>query len=301
MMEKIKIIDLHFQKSKDAIASFLIETSDGPILIETGPASTYDQLSRGVSKCGHSIDEIKHVLLTHIHFDHAGAAWKLAEAGAKIYVHPFGVPHLASPEKLWNSASQIYGDDMDRLWGKMKPIPANQLVSVEDKQELEFGTTKIKSLHTPGHAVHHIAWKMGAIIFTGDVAGVKIAGGPVMPPCPPPDINLEEWKKSLAIIKSEKPKELYLPHFGIIDVVDYHLDSLSYMLDDWAEWIKPYFEKNVDQSEVVPLFMEYSKSQFLREGCSKEQIQTYEYANPSWMSVAGLYRYWKLKSQGRLK
>lgn len=301
MMEKIKVIDLHFQKSKDAIASFLIETSDGPILIETGPSSTFDQLSRGVSKCGHSIDEIKHVLLTHIHFDHAGAAWKLAEAGAKIFVHPIGVPHLASPEKLWNSASQIYGDDMDRLWGKMKPIPANQLVSVEDRQELEFGATKIKSLHTPGHAGHHIAWKMGDIIFTGDVAGVKIAGGPVMPPCPPPDINLEVWKKSLAILKSEKPKELYLTHFGIVDAVDYHLYSLSYMLDDWAEWIKPSFEKNVAQSEVVPLFMEYSKSQFLREGCSKEQIQTYEYANPSWMSVAGLYRYWKLKSQGRLK
>lgn len=300
-MENIKIIDLHFQKTKDAIASFLVETSDGPILIETGPASTFDQLSRGVSKCGYSLDEIKHVLLTHIHFDHAGAAWKLAEAGAKIYVHPFGVPHLAAPEKLWNSASQIYGDDMDRLWGKMKPIPSNQLVSVEDKQEFEIGTTKIKSLHTPGHAVHHIAWKMGEIIFTGDVAGVKIGNGPVMPPCPPPDIHIENWKKSLAIIKSEKPKELYLTHFGIIDEVDFHLDSLSYILDDWAAWIKPYFEKNIDQSEVVPIFMEYSKSQFLKEGCSKEIIQTYEYANPSWMSVAGLYRYWKLKSQGRLK
>ena len=300
-MENIKIIDLHFQKTKDAIASFLVETSDGPILIETGPASTFDQLSRGVSKCGYSLDEIKHVLLTHIHFDHAGAAWKLAEAGAKIYVHPFGVPHLAAPEKLWNSASQIYGDDMDRLWGKMKPIPSNQLVSVEDKQEFEIGTTKIKSLHTPGHAVHHIAWKMGEIIFTGDVAGVKIGNGPVMPPCPPPDIHIENWKKSLAIIKSEKPKELYLTHFGIIDEVDFHLDSLSYILDDWSAWIKPYFEKNIDQSEVVPIFMEYSKSQFLKEGCSKEIIQTYEYANPSWMSVAGLYRYWKLKSQGRLK
>lgn len=300
-MENIKIIDLHFQKTKDAIASFLVETSDGPILIETGPASTFDQLSRGVSKCGYSLDEIKHVLLTHIHFDHAGAAWKLAEAGAKIYVHPFGVPHLAAPEKLWNSASQIYGDDMDRLWGKMKPIPSNQLVSVEDKQEFEIGTTKIKSLHTPGHAVHHIAWKMGEIIFTGDVAGVKIGNGPVMPPCPPPDIHIENWKKSLAIIKSEKPKELYLTHFGIIDEVDFHLDSLSYILDDWAAWIIPYFEKNIDQSEVVPIFMEYSKSQFLKEGCSKEIIQTYEYANPSWMSVAGLYRYWKLKSQGRLK
>ena len=300
-MENIKIIDLHFQKTKDAIASFLVETSDGPILIETGPASTFDQLSRGVSKCGYSLDEIKHVLLTHIHFDHAGAAWKLAEAGAKIYVHPFGVPHLAAPEKLWNSASQIYGDDMDRLWGKMKPIPSNQLVSVEDKQEFEIGTTKIKSLHTPGHAVHHIAWKMGEIIFTGDVAGVKIGNGPVVPPCPPPDIHIENWKKSLAIIKSEKPKELYLTHFGIIDEVDFHLDSLSYILDDWSAWIKPYFEKNIDQSKVVPIFMEYSKSQFLKEGCSKEIIQTYEYANPSWMSVAGLYRYWKLKSQGRLK
>lgn len=300
-MGKIKIIDLHFQKTKDAIASFLIETSEGPILIETGPASTFDQLSRGVSKCGHSIDEIKHVLLTHIHFDHAGAAWKLAEAGAKIYVHPFGVPHLASPEKLWNSASQIYGDDMDRLWGKMKPIAANLLVGVEDKQDLEFGTTKIKSIHTPGHAVHHIAWKMGDIIFTGDVAGVKIAGGQVLPPCPPPDINLEDWKNSLAIIKGEKPTELYLTHFGIIDQVDFHLDSLSYILEDWAEWVRPYFEKNVDQSEVVPLFMEYSSQYLIKEGCSKTLIQTYEYANPSWMSVAGLYRYWKLKSQGRLK
>jgi glyoxylase-like metal-dependent hydrolase (beta-lactamase superfamily II) len=301
MMEKIKIIDLHFQKTKDAIACFLVETSEGPILIETGPASTFDQLSRGVSKSGYSMEDIHHVLLTHIHFDHAGAAWKLAEAGAKIYVHPFGAPHLASPEKLWNSASQIYGDDMDRLWGKMKPIPNNQLIEVEDGQELEFGNTKVKAIHTPGHAVHHIAWKLGEIIFTGDVAGVKIDGGPVMPPCPPPDIHLEAWKKSLALIKSEKPKELYLTHFGVIDAVDFHLDSLSYMLDDWAEWIKPYYEKNVDQTEVVPLFMEYSNSQFMKEGCSTELIHTYEYANPSWMSVAGLYRYWKLKAQGRLK
>jgi glyoxylase-like metal-dependent hydrolase (beta-lactamase superfamily II) len=301
MMEKIKIIDLHFQKTKDAIACFLVETSEGPILIETGPASTFDQLSRRVSKSGYSMEDIHHVLLTHIHFDHAGAAWKLAEAGAKIYVHPFGAPHLASPEKLWNSASQIYGDDMDRLWGKMKPIPNNQLIEVEDGQELEFGNTKVKAIHTPGHAVHHIAWKLGEIIFTGDVAGVKIDGGPVMPPCPPPDIHLEAWKKSLALIKSEKPKELYLTHFGVIDAVDFHLDSLSYMLDDWAEWIKPYYEKNVDQTEVVPLFMEYSNSQFMKEGCSTELIHTYEYANPSWMSVAGLYRYWKLKAQGRLK
>ncbi|MCL6258277.1 MBL fold metallo-hydrolase [Aquiflexum sp. TKW24L] len=300
-MENIQIIDLHFQNTKDAIASFLVETSDGPILIETGPASTFDQLSRGISECGYSMEDIKHVLLTHIHFDHAGAAWKLAEAGAKIYVHPIGLPHLASPEKLWNSASQIYGDDMDRLWGKMKPIPTNQLVGVEDNHELKFGNTKIKSLHTPGHAVHHIAWKMGEIIFTGDVAGVKIANGPVVPPCPPPDIHLEAWKNSLAIIKGEKPTSLYLTHFGIIDHVDYHLDALSYTLDDWAEWIRPHYEKNTDQTEVVPLFMEYSNSQFLKEGCTNELIQIYEYANPSWMSVAGLYRYWKLKGQGRLK
>jgi len=299
-MEKINIIDLKFLGTEEAIASFLIETSIGPILIETGPESTFENLTKGIQYLGFQIQDVKHVLLTHIHFDHAGAAWKFAEWGASIYVHPVGLPHLASPDKLWNSASQIYGDDMDRLWGKMSPIPESLLHAVENEQILVFGDTEIKAFHTPGHASHHIAWKIGDHIFTGDVAGVKIENGPVVPPCPPPDINIEAWKISLAIIKGENPQSLYLTHFGVINDINPHLDNLSYILDDWANWIKPFYQEQTDQKEVIPKFMEYTQNQLKREGCNNDIIAIYEYANPSWMSVAGLYRYWKMKESGRL-
>ncbi len=300
-MENVAIIDLKFLDTKEAIASFLVETSHGPILVETGPESTFEQLKEGIERNGYELEEIKHVLLTHIHFDHAGASWKLAEIGAKIYVHPVGAPHLASPEKLWNSAAQIYGDDMERLWGKMKPIPEDQIIVVQHEEELEFGNIKFKALHTPGHATHHIAWKMGNVIFTGDVAGVKINGGPAVPPCPPPDINIRDWEVSLAILKAEKPEYLFLTHFGIINNVNEHLDNLCYMLHDWSKWIKPHFDANTDQQKVIPLFMEYTKTQLKADGCDENLIKVYEYANPSWMSVAGLYRFWKLKSQGRIQ
>lgn len=299
-MTKIHTIDLQFLKTNEAIASFLVETSDGPILIETGPASTSDQLESGIRKLGFEMTDIKHVLLTHIHFDHAGAAWKFASLGAKIYVHPVGVPHLENPSKLWNSAAQIYGDQMEYLWGNMESIPLNQLVSVAHQSVLKFGDLAIKAIHTPGHASHHIAWKLDDCIFTGDVAGVKIADGPAVPPCPPPDINLDDWKRSIQLIKDENPEHLYLTHFGKISNVKDHLDYLEKMLDSWSNWIKPHFEKNTDQKEVIPIFMEFTQQQLRDEGCNKELIQVYEYANPSWMSVAGLYRYWKLKSLGKI-
>jgi glyoxylase-like metal-dependent hydrolase (beta-lactamase superfamily II) len=169
-MKEVKIIDLHFLQGDRAIASFLIECADGLILIESGPDTTFQSLEDGISHFGHRAKDVKHVILTHIHFDHAGAAWKLARNGAKIYVHPIGLPHLANPEKLWNSAAQIYKDDMDRLWGKMEPIPENQLVAIGDGDELMLGGEKFKIHYTPGHAVHHNAIQYGDAIFTGDVA-----------------------------------------------------------------------------------------------------------------------------------
>ncbi|GAB2608450.1 MBL fold metallo-hydrolase [Belliella aquatica] len=299
-MKNLHIIDLHFLETEEAIASFLIKTTAGPILIETGPESTFLQLKSSLNKLGYQISDIKHVFLTHIHFDHAGAAWKFAEAGAKIYVHPIGLPHLASPEKLWNSAAQIYGDDMERLWGSMSPIATENLIGVEENEIFKIGELHIQALHTPGHAVHHIAWKIEESIFTGDVAGVMINDGPVVPPCPPPDIHLEDWRKSIALLKSLNPKSLYLTHFGLVTDPQIHLIALENILDDWATWMKPYFEASVDQNSIVPEFMEYTKNQLISQNVDESTIQVYEYANPSWMSVAGLMRYWKLKSQGRI-
>lgn len=294
-MPEIQIIDLHFKNLDHAIAAYLLPTSEGPILIETGPHSTFPKLKEGVESLGYRIEEIKHVFLTHIHLDHAGAAWALAETGAKIYLHPFGAKNMEDPSRLMESATRIYGDQMDILWGQMKPIPADQLIQVEDGQSFQIGDVQIKSLHTPGHAKHHIAWQVEDIIFTGDVAGVKIDNGPVVPPCPPPDINIEDWKASIEILRQAKPTALFLTHYNQITDIKEHLLDLENILDDWAAWIKKQMQANLTNEEMVPLFMEYTANQLRKAGLDETTIELYEAANPSWMSVAGLVRYWTKK------
>lgn len=299
-MPNIHTIDLHFQNKAKAIACYAVESNDGLVLIESGPETTYNSLKSGIENIGFKIEDITHVLLTHIHFDHAGAAWKLAENGAKIYVHPVGLPHLASPEKLWNSAAQIYGDQMELLWGSMQPIAQEQLVAVGDKVTLKLGELIFTTHYTPGHAVHHNAYQLEDVIFTGDVAGVKVGNGPVVPPCPPPDIHIEHWKNSIEKMRNAKPSALYLTHFGIQQDVSKHLDELEAILDDWAQWMKSHFENQSSPETVTPKFMEYTENQLREKGLKTDEISVYEYANPSWMSVAGLLRYWKLKAQGRI-
>lgn len=299
-LPRIHVLDLEFLDATSAIAAFLIESTNGLILVETGPETTFKHLEKAVAAAGFDIKDIRHVLLTHIHFDHAGAAWKFAKNGAKIYVHPIGLPHLENPERLWNSAARIYGDDMERLWGKMEAIPANQLIAADDGDILKIGDLEFKVHYTPGHAVHHNAYQLGDILFTGDVAGVKIHGGPVVPPCPPPDIDLKSWKDSIGKIRKINPKKLYLTHYGPVTEISKHLSDLEFMLDDWADWMKPYFENETPAEEITPVFMEYTKNQLSEKGVDEKDLQRYEFANPSWMSVSGLLRYWKLKSQGRL-
>ncbi len=293
----IKLIDLNFLNVENAIGAYLIETTDGPVLIETGPYSTYDTLSKGIENAGYQVSDIQHVLLTHIHLDHAGSAWAFAEHGAKIYLHPFGSRNMEDPTRLIESATRIYGDDMDRLWGTMKKINSDQLISVTDRQELEFGNITIKAFFTPGHAKHHIAWQMGDAVFTGDVAGVKINGGPVVPPCPPPDIDLEAWKASIALLRELNPSKLYLTHFDAIENVNEHLSNLEGILDDWAGWMKEKWESGLSADEITPMFMEYTGNQLKKQGVDESGVKIYEAANPSWMSVAGLIRYWKKKSE----
>src|SRR5690606_41495186 len=174
MNPNIHILDLDFLDESQSIASFLIEVTDGLILIESGPETTFEHLKTAISAKGFDWKEVKHVLLTHIHFDHAGAAWKFAENGAKIYVHPIGLPHLQNPERLWNSAKMIYKEDMERLWGEMKPIDEKLLIPADDGDRLSIEDLEFNVHYTPGHAIHHNAYQLEDIIFTGDVAGVKI-------------------------------------------------------------------------------------------------------------------------------
>ena len=296
---QIHPIDLGFLDLKEAIATFLIEGPDGLVLIESGPHSTFDQLEAGLGNHGYKVSDISTVLLTHIHFDHAGAAWALAREGAKVYVHPKGFKHLASPERLYQSAKMIYGDRMETLWGAMEAIPEDRMYVPEHGEKVQVGGLEFTAWYTPGHASHHIAWQLGKeVLFSGDVAGVRIGtNGPVMPPCPPPDIDVEAWQESIALIRDLPVSRLYLTHFGPSDDKQKLLDELEKSLLDWAAFIKPYFERQADQKEIVPEFVAYVKNQLHSRGLSESEISKYEAANPAFMSVAGLMRYWKKKTE----
>jgi glyoxylase-like metal-dependent hydrolase (beta-lactamase superfamily II) len=294
----IHTIDLHFQGLPENIAAFLVETSSGPILVETGPHSTLPQLKAGVEAAGFRMEDIKHVFLTHIHLDHAGAAWWFAARGATIYVHPRGSKHLASPGRLMESARMIYQDKMETLWGQMNEIAEGNIIVAADGEVFSFNKEEeMKAWHTPGHAVHHIAWQFGEHIFTGDVAGVRIRQGVVIPPCPPPDIDIADWVASIAVLRRLKPAKFYLTHFGEVAYSDDHLDELEQRLKAWANWIKPHVEAGKTIPETTPLFQQMVKEDLMKAGISAGSQAKYESANPSWMSVAGLFRYWK--KQGR--
>lgn len=302
---KIKVLDLQFLEKKEAIAAFLVEGKTGVSLVETGPHSTFPQLEVALQKHGYSPDDVSQVFLTHIHFDHAGAAWAMARHGAKIYVHPKGLPHLAAPEKLYNSAKMIYGEQMEKLWGEMQPIPTDQLVAPAHGERIMAGGVQFTAWHTPGHAVHHIAWeaqilrtRCRPVLFAGDSAGVKIGkrGIPV-PPCPPPDINIEDWQASIELMRNLPVETLFLTHFGKVLDKNAHFDALEKRLLAWANWMKPHFEQQTPPPEVVELFKKHVRSELVEHGIGAADLEKYEAANPSFMAVAGLLRYWAKRSQ----
>ena len=293
----IVTIDLLYLDIEEAIASFLVPNGNESILIETGPHSCFERLRSEILAQDLTLSDIKHVFISHIHLDHAGAAWAFAEMGAKIYLHPFGEKHMAEPSKLMASARKIYGDDMDRLWGKMNSIDIGQLQTIDHEEVVKIGNIEVQAWHTPGHAVHHIAWQIGNKLFAGDVAGVKIGNGPAMPPCPPPDINIEHWQASINLIRSLDIESLYLTHFGEIIDVEGHLNQLEKCLLAWANWIKPYWETDKKAPGIIPDFQRFVDDQLRDYGLTAKEVAQYEAANPVWMSVAGLMRYWDKKNR----
>ena len=284
-------IDLNFKGLPSAIASFLVPTNEGPVLIETGPHSTLPHLESGIREAGYALSDIQGVFLSHIHLDHAGAAWCLAKQGAKVYVHHHGYRHLKDPQRLMASATRIYGDQMDELWGRMEAIPEAQLIAVNDSKGIQVGEKLFQPWYTPGHAIHHLAWQVDNVLFTGDVAGVKIGSGPVMPPCPPPDIDINLWINSINQIRKLNVDALYLTHYGIVNDIENHLDELQERLIAWADWMKPYWESKTPASQITPMFQDYVKQDLISQGLTNAEANIYEAANPSWMSVYGLIRY----------
>lgn len=295
----VETLDLKFQDQSGVIATYLIPHEDGVALVETGPGSTFPMLQARLADHGLTPADVSEVLLTHIHLDHAGAAGHLAQHGATIYAHQIGVPHLADPKRLLTSAERIYGDDMDRLWGEMHPVPESQLVTLADGDTVSLGTQEALALDTPGHASHHLSYVIGDVCFTGDVGGVRMPGETYVElPLAPPEIQLDLWRQSLtrldAAISQHNVTRLAPTHFGVYDDVSAHLNRLAGAIDTAAQWTTDTLPDLADDEDTLrETVTEWMRERATAEGVSEEAWERYELANPSWMAALGLRRYWR--------
>ena len=215
---KIETIDLDFMDTAQVIAAFLLLGEDGSsaALVETGPTTCLDRLTAGLKDSGVSYEDVQQVYLTHVHLDHAGASGHLSVllANATSYVHEVGYPHLADPSKLVKSATRIYGERMDELWGEARPVPKDRIKILKDGDETETAGGVLVAHDTPGHAYHYLAYLEpgSGALFTGDVAGIRLPGQSyIRPPTPPPEIDLEAWVRSINYIRQIAPASL-CPH-----------------------------------------------------------------------------------------
>jgi len=291
---KIQILDTRQLGHVGIVAATALETNDGIALFDTGPESTYENVVAAFHQSGSDPKDVRHVFLSHIHFDHAGAAWRFAELNAKIYVHPRGAPHLIDPTKLVESATRIFGDDMERLWGRIGPIPAERVKILEDNEIVRVPPFEIRAIATPGHASHHHVYHWDDNVFGGDIAGVRIGNGPPIPPFVPPELHVESWLESIHKIRALKPSNLYLPHFGKVNAyVPDHLDALEERVNCWSEWLRDEIRAGSNEERLRAEFAEYEHSDLRAWGASEEDVQGYEAADPSYMAVGAAIRYWK--------
>lgn len=293
----VQTIDLHFQDTPGVISSSVFDTGDGLAIVDTGPGSTLGHLEEGLAQFGAGLSDLRHLLLTHIHFDHAGAAGTLLERlpKARAYVHERGAPHLARPEKLLASATQIYGDQMEQLWGQMRPIDPDRMTVLSGGEFWKLGHTEVRALYTPGHAVHHVAYHVGDDLFLGDVGGVRLAEAQTArAPTPPPDIDLEVWRESVATLRALDAQHLHLAHFGRYANTPAHWDGLLAKMDEEAGWVRAGLEAGRSPQAITEEFTERQLSDIEAEAPGLRE--RYEFACPPWMSVQGLARYWTRKA-----
>lgn len=290
----VHVLDTQHLGRRGIIAATALETGDGLILFDTGPESTFETIAAQLPERGFSLQDIRHVFLSHIHFDHGGAAWRFAQQGATIYVHPRGAPHLIDPTKLVASATRLYGDRMERLWGKIEAVPAERVRILEDNEVVRVDQVDIRAVATPGHASHHHIYYWDDTVFGGDVAGVRIGGGPPIPPFVPPELDIDAWLGSIAKIRALNPAKLYLPHFGPVkDAISAHLEALEERVRQWSIWFRDRLRAGDDEQKLPAAFADYVAHDLRSGGATEEELIDYEQADPSFMAVSAALRYWR--------
>ncbi len=250
------------------------------VVVDPGPASTVETLLSQV--------EPRALMLTHIHLDHAGASGVLVRRfpRLKVYVHERGAPHLIDPSKLLASAEQLYGDDMERLWGEVAPVPEENITVLRGGETVEG----LRVEYAPGHASHHVAYLHldTGDAYVGDVGGVRVPPFDFgLAPTPPPDIDIEKWHASIDMVEAWEPARLGLTHFGYVDDVSGQLDKVRAWLDEWA-----------------PLARDLSTEEFAARIEARMRAETSDEAGDRLVQAAppdqlhlGLARYWRKRAE----
>lgn len=301
VMTTIHTLDLDYRGRPESVASYVLDAPDGPVMIETGPGVTTGALTDGLARLGLTPADVRHVLVTHIHFDHAGAAGWMAQHGATVYVHEFGAKHLIDPSRLLSSAQRIYGDAMDELWGDIIPIPERQVVPVHDDDALTLNGIELRAIETPGHARHHHAFALetdaGPIAFAGDAAGCYIAEAPafISLPTPPPEFDLTAWLATLDRLDSGGFARIYPTHFGPVDDVAGHLDHVRSALEAHVAFVERHRDRPRD--EVRDAYRAWFIAAAEREGVPAAKMGFYVKDSLADMNVTGILRYIEKRDQ----
>ena len=294
----IDYIDLNFLGKPEIIATAILQGPRGIALIDPGPSTTLDTLTSALKRKGFTVGDVTQLLLTHIHLDHAGASGSLLKLNPSIevFVHERGLPHMANPERLLASASRLYGEDMGPLWGEFLPVPSSQLRSLAGGETIVAGGRELKVAYTPGHASHHVSYfdPSSRIAFVGDTAGIRRGTGAyVMPPTPPPDIDLEAWRVSEDRILAWDPDTLFLTHFGPFHGARTHFRELRANMETWNQIVRRLIaDQSLSEDERQSAFVTEALQE-LRRAVGPAESEQYGRAGRLDYSWQGLARYWR--------
>lgn len=294
-------VDLQFLGHPEIIATGVMHGASGVSLIDPGPSTSVDNLRSALRRKGIRAGDIRLLLLTHIHLDHAGATGTLVRENPKIevYVHERGAPHLIDPSKLLASAERLYGSDMERLWGEFLPVPADRIRPLAGGERLTASGRELEVAYTPGHASHHVSYFDAAsrVAFVGDTAGIRRGAGTyILPPTPPPDIDLDAWRQSEQRILAWNPETLFLTHFGPFHGARVHFQQLFSRLAEWSGAVRRLLaDRTLTDEERQERFVAEAL-QDLRRTVGEADAARYSRAGRLDYSWQGLARYWRKKA-----
>jgi glyoxylase-like metal-dependent hydrolase (beta-lactamase superfamily II) len=298
-----RYVDVGFLGVPRVIATAVLEGPDGVALVDPGPSSCLPGLRAGLDALGIRLQDVRWILLTHIHLDHAGATGTLVREHPSIavHVHERGARHMIDPGKLIDSARRLYGADMDRLWGEFLAVPAGSVTALAGGERIDVAGRRFEVAYTPGHASHHVSYfdPREGVAFVGDTCGARIGTASfVMPPTPPPDIDLAAWTASLDRILAWRPQTLFLTHFGPSGDVEAHVDELRRRLDWAAATVHDALLRHPDPGEDrdAAAFFHREMGAEIRRHMNEDDARSYELAVPLEHCYLGLARYWRKRA-----